>query len=542
MKSGITPLMIFLLLLLILVVFLLCNKMFSTKQESFVSFLHDESIGTQHILPQYHADKKLYKLYDHIFYDSGNGNMIEVESTAYDNSNDESGETITGLNVIHRNSNSANVYSISSVDDVIEEQPEEMKTSFRVLLYETVNKNTDKYKIVYMPFDKKTFIYIFNNTTNPIVSEVLYFFDEDETMKTVSLSGKKIFLDDFTADDDRENNREVLEIEYNNKVPVFQLSKYVQYDKTNGNILVRNKETNKLQVHKRKNADSDNMQVKVYKDESGGNSIFSVENNKETLLFILGKNEYDIVTIKNLKYFQGENQVKIVNTEENDTEGSMEEDEAEKDMNEEQRMDRNKYLLKTEIVPPVCPKCPKCPAFPDSKEICANCGGQGGSGTMTDKGDTLIEKDSISKNREMENKKKKKVSDESKTEKTTKDKTEQSSTITQPATTNQPTKSQPATTGQPSAPTQPATTTQPSAPTQTSAPAQPSAPTHPSAPTQPSASTQPSAPSQPATTTQNTQVAQPIEKTDPYSYNGQLPSKGFNNFLPRTANFSSFGK
>jgi hypothetical protein len=35
------------------------------------------------------------------------------------------------------------------------------------------------------------------------------------------------------------------------------------------------------------------------------------------------------------------------------------------------------YLLKTQIVPPVCPSCPSCP----SAGVCTNCGGTGGSGT-----------------------------------------------------------------------------------------------------------------------------------------------------------------
>jgi hypothetical protein len=38
----------------------------------------------------------------------------------------------------------------------------------------------------------------------------------------------------------------------------------------------------------------------------------------------------------------------------------------------------NDYLLKTQIVPPVCPACPGCQ---NGKGVCTNCGGQGGSGT-----------------------------------------------------------------------------------------------------------------------------------------------------------------
>jgi hypothetical protein len=39
----------------------------------------------------------------------------------------------------------------------------------------------------------------------------------------------------------------------------------------------------------------------------------------------------------------------------------------------------NDYMLKTQIVPPVCPTCPSCP----SSGVCNNCGGNGGSGTKS---------------------------------------------------------------------------------------------------------------------------------------------------------------
>ena len=35
------------------------------------------------------------------------------------------------------------------------------------------------------------------------------------------------------------------------------------------------------------------------------------------------------------------------------------------------------FILKSEVVPPVCPSCPSCP----NKGVCTNCGGNGGSGT-----------------------------------------------------------------------------------------------------------------------------------------------------------------
>jgi hypothetical protein len=47
---------------------------------------------------------------------------------------------------------------------------------------------------------------------------------------------------------------------------------------------------------------------------------------------------------------------------------------------------KNDYILKTQIVPPVCPTCPTCP----STGTCSNCGGSGGSGTLSNTGNSML--------------------------------------------------------------------------------------------------------------------------------------------------------
>ena len=46
----------------------------------------------------------------------------------------------------------------------------------------------------------------------------------------------------------------------------------------------------------------------------------------------------------------------------------------------------NDYMLKTQMVPPVCPACPACP----NGGNCNNCGGNGGSGTVDAYGNTVV--------------------------------------------------------------------------------------------------------------------------------------------------------
>lgn len=60
------------------------------------------------------------------------------------------------------------------------------------------------------------------------------------------------------------------------------------------------------------------------------------------------------------------------------------EDKSEKSIHENED-----YILKTQIVPPVCPTCPTCPNIPD-KVTCTNCGGNGGSGTKDAEGKSLV--------------------------------------------------------------------------------------------------------------------------------------------------------
>lgn len=47
------------------------------------------------------------------------------------------------------------------------------------------------------------------------------------------------------------------------------------------------------------------------------------------------------------------------------------------------------FLLKTQIVPPICPGCPNCP----SSTACTNCGGNGGSGILDNSGSSLASRD-----------------------------------------------------------------------------------------------------------------------------------------------------
>tara|TARA_B110000093_G_scaffold43820_1_gene46851 strand:- start:9806 stop:11764 length:1959 start_codon:yes stop_codon:yes gene_type:complete len=49
----------------------------------------------------------------------------------------------------------------------------------------------------------------------------------------------------------------------------------------------------------------------------------------------------------------------------------------------------SEFIRKTEVVPPVCPQCPQCPGHKNG-EVCSECGGNGGSGTNRNTKDNSV--------------------------------------------------------------------------------------------------------------------------------------------------------
>lgn len=71
--------------------------------------------------------------------------------------------------------------------------------------------------------------------------------------------------------------------------------------------------------------------------------------------------------------------------------GDVIEHELDKLLNPDASTD-DRYILKTQVVPPVCPTCPNCVNNCKEGGVCSNCGGNGGSGTKTENGDSLTDK------------------------------------------------------------------------------------------------------------------------------------------------------
>ena len=90
----ITPFLLFLILLLVLVVAVLfgnwikTNLTWNSSKEGFVSFQNAAKPIEYVSIPQYSRTNTPIKVYDNVFFDKINANLIEVDSTAFQGYND----------------------------------------------------------------------------------------------------------------------------------------------------------------------------------------------------------------------------------------------------------------------------------------------------------------------------------------------------------------------------------------------------------------------------------------------------------------------
>lgn len=456
MKLKITPLIIILVILLVLVIFaMICQMPF--MQEGFVSFKQTEEDGSRQVIPQYSTNERPYKLYDSLYFDNLNGNLIEVDSAAYDSGNvDMTGNTITSISVLPRTSNDVYTYEITSTNQKLPTQSTTLNDSYKSMIYRSESDSTDKYTVFYMPWGKKTFLHVINTTPDPHLSEHFYLFSDTSVVYSKDLNSTPLDASSYVQDVDSDNNYEVIVSNYNSARKVYQVSKHVKYDMKNGNLLVTNNQNNSIELYKRNNENkisinvssstdertfgndenytSVDFSVRLIKDESGANTVLFVCQGFDSLVAVIGKDYQNNVVLKTVKRFNpngvdtgdgvGANRTfrnvggqengfqdflnqylsnmneELDNTDIRDVLSSLQQNNN--SSGNEQALNLDNYILKTQVVPPVCPACPACPSAGCNadKSACSNCGGNGGSGTLTDKGDTTATGDAVSQNKE----------------------------------------------------------------------------------------------------------------------------------------------
>lgn len=449
MAIKLSPLMLFLLLLIVLVISITFGNMFNL--EGFISFGYSNNSMDDMQIPQY-SSAYVNKLYDNVFYDPKNGNLIEVDGITYGNA--VTGNTVSTLYVTPRtNPNQTFQYNVSDVTTSTVDLSTTSNTasSFSSFMYPTQGANTDKYSVFYIPFGTDTLVHIIDNTTKINVGTFGYVngsMSQNPITSTISLGT-------YSSDTDSNNDKMIQETYYDSSNKVYQVSKNVRYDISNARLVVKNSATsNDLTIYDRYGT-STTVTASGYSGSQTGVSSVSLHSwvatdslaNQMILYIGFGKKtvvalikyttQFELVNIRRFDstgVYNGNGTIisttallagsTLSNSSDNSSSTSTGtststitgtssslitttrtgNDLSGNDLtdffklyslwksnpNNEYSQD---YVLKSSIVPPVCPSCPSCPSSCNQSGVCTNCGGQGGSGTLSSNGDTTLKID-----------------------------------------------------------------------------------------------------------------------------------------------------
>lgn len=420
-----SPLILFIILLVVLVLsFFVCSHckwMYKNNfEEGMVGYLSDQSIGSTVNIQQYSKTIKPYKLHDNIYYDVTNANLIEICGMSSGNVSGNivsDSSTITSINTMNSNGSMKFYSNISVNTNPISNQLTPPSTSNKYV-YESMCTNTDTYDVIYIPLsssyvnNQSAFIHIINKTSTKNIQS--FFIDKTATLRfNTSFKPNENPSPTIPGTYTKDSNDSSL-ITDNTfsgvSSKVYQLCRGIEYDPQSALLYI-----------------NDNGTARIY--NSSGTTVSSAANislvsseNFRSMTKIIGQNNlmvvfmsystYNLVlvlsnsgssnptfTIVNYVIYNGNQNITPVTTDPRDLprsgsgSGSNRHHKYEPDNDKyklgdwdsddypngfDLKRDSN-YMLKTQIIPPVCPACPACPAF---SGVCSSCGGHGGSGTQ----------------------------------------------------------------------------------------------------------------------------------------------------------------
>ena len=163
-----TTILIIVLFLLLLLLILFFYSI--PTNEGFVTFQKTANSSDMIVIPQYNPSSKVVKLYDNLFFDTANGNIIEVDSKTYTEgiSVDTTGLTISNIYITDRKSGLTKNYTTNGTEGKTTDESKLPfdSTSNLITQYVSKTKHPDEYSLFYVANGSDTYIHILNNTTS----------------------------------------------------------------------------------------------------------------------------------------------------------------------------------------------------------------------------------------------------------------------------------------------------------------------------------------------------------------------------------------
>jgi hypothetical protein len=448
-QIKLSPLILFIILLLVLVI-ATAVKNLGLVSEGFNSFMYSTDSFTDKKVFAYDNTRNITKIYDDIFYDPKNGNVVAVYGTQYTNEDDTTGQSVTKIDILPRSEANIVSYNKGTDNKTLSQVSDESKKSTLDPVDTQWSKKFTNNQLCYVTWGTKTFLYVMNlsnantagNTTvgNTTVSysgsyqpaAMAYYKDRALTLSSkytvnnAELDNKRtIYLKStYSYTSNGNDDKNVIETFYDTTKGVYQLMNNIKYDVANGNLLIQsntgaNKQVDVFYRDARhldvltpdtsltsSTSTSTDASKKAFtqtanypyfiKDDLENHTVMYWPNDDNTIIIIFANaldSDGSLKVIKYRRFLKGKVYTGSASN------YAEEKDDLPSDLSGNSNlldafarwyiyfnansigssglMNSNDYLLKTQIVPPVCPACPGC------KGVCTNCGGNGGSGTQS---------------------------------------------------------------------------------------------------------------------------------------------------------------
>ena len=390
MKFKMTPLVIFMILLVVLVISMLIGH---SMREGLSSSMMSKKVN------DYSTTKDLYVLHENIMFDNENGNLVETQGT------DASGNEVKGDIFITPRSGSVTYYTDGSdASNNASVTMGAISPSHASWEYPSQTTNMGNKNVYYIGWGEQTYLLVHDKDENKLAGSYLF---DGKKKQVADNTETPVMLTHYRAISNASNNGLVSETLYTEDRDVYQIAENVKFDFKTGDLIVKTGSSD-VKIYRRGEGlittDADiikqrtNVTMSEFTpmyalDELGQNLIVYLPYKQQTMVVLLGHegSASEVLVMKSITKFtekgtEGPNAKTILELK--SANGDVAEDDK---ATEESSQDitSEDYILKTQIVPPVCPTCPSCP-----KEVtCTNCGGQGGSGTMGTNGKSLVKED-----------------------------------------------------------------------------------------------------------------------------------------------------
>ena len=489
-----SPMMLFLIILIILVISIVVGK--SYTNEGFISFAKNTAALDTQLIQCYSKTRLVTKIEDNFYFDSTNGNMIQIDGSIYTNTSDSLGKTISKLQVLPRAVDYMWNYPIDTaggtvavVQDTKVSSITGVSSSYQVYVWENASTTATPASIAYIPWQKDTYIIPIMQSGNDISVNAVYYFSGGSSSGATTTTPSPA-INSYYEDTDASNNTMVTDNYYDVDRKVYQISHYVRFDVKNANLIIdsdkgtkqyysrtgtRTELTAPITSSANTNTISSSTPASswVTLDASGQNIVVYMPNGQNTVVALVsfqdsskkklilnnvvrftptgpdtGSSNTTCDLVSNAYYKPSTCKAGGCNwdysgggkgycTSKTPLRSTPYDDDADDDYDDYDKAKRDAirkakakkrraeqgsgywdeldssssndylkwywknngdsngasmsdYMLKTQIIPPVCPSCSSCPSCTGSG-TCTNCGGKGGSGTVASSGKSMFD-------------------------------------------------------------------------------------------------------------------------------------------------------